>query len=36
VDAIHRADVHAGCVFCSDARLGNHVRHFEFSSNERF
>src|ERR671922_890523 len=27
VDAIHRADIHTGGVFCADARLGNHVSH---------
>src|ERR1700730_2180961 len=27
VNAVHRADVHAGAVFGPDARLGNHVSH---------
>src|SRR5215472_16797979 len=31
VDAIHRADIHTGGVFCADAGLGNHVSHSRFS-----
>ena len=31
VNAIHRANIHACAVFCSDARLGNYVSHSGFS-----
>jgi hypothetical protein len=27
MNAVHRTNVHTCCVFCADARLGNHVRH---------
>jgi hypothetical protein len=35
VNAIHRADIHAGSVFRSNARLRDYIRHFKFSSIER-
>src|SRR6516225_11696558 len=27
MNAVHRADIHAGGVFCADAGLGNHIGH---------
>jgi hypothetical protein len=36
VNTIHRANVHAGSVFCTDTGLRDYIRHFNVSSVEGY